>query len=298
MVASYSHFCLDSVPTACFVLGVAACVAAASVSCKPRHAGATDPPPSTPKGGTAEEHAPEPIIRLDPPVMDEPKSDAPDGQLLRLRLNEGYQETRVFEGQAQIQYSGGEPITQQINMRVAAKVEAVDDGVYSIRLEPGPITVEQEGQPGQSGLVTEEPAVVDVDTRGRLLTPTNALVSTLQTIGFIPLPEKRVAPGAKWSISGERSWPLLGNVSVSETFTFRGAAKLDGKKVHRIDHSVEGSVGSIATNAVYYVDAETGTLRRGEVHMSGKIELPTQDGAKAPAEIDIRLTIRSLPHTR
>lgn len=230
--------------------------------------------------------------------MDEPKRDAPEGQLLRLRLSKAYQDTRIFEGRAEIRYPGGKLVTQEINMRVTATVESVDGDVYAIRLEPSPITVEQEGQPGQSGLLTEEPAVVDVDTRGRLLTPTNALVSTLQTIGFVPLPEKRVAPGAKWSLSGERSWPLLGDVSVQETFTYRGVAQLDRRKVHRIDHFVKGSLGSIDTSATYYLDAETGTLRRGEVHVSGKVDLPTQDGTKAPAQVEIHVTIRNLQHTR
>ncbi|MER3413001.1 MAG: hypothetical protein C4341_01955 [Armatimonadota bacterium] len=226
--------------------------------------------------------------------MEEPKNDEPKGELLRLRLKPGYEETRTFEGKARIELDGGDPITQQINMRVTAKVQRVDGDVYEILLEPSPITVQQEGQPDQSGLLTEEPAVVDVDTRGRLLTPTNALVSTLQTIGYVPLPEKRILPGAKWSLSGERSWPLLGNVSVRETFIYRGAEKLEGRKVHHIDQLVKGSISSIKTEASYYLDADTGTLRSGEVRISGKIEIPGPDGSKSPAEVSIRLTIRKI----
>lgn len=295
-----SNSCLVLAPNTVFVFALAALLGLALGSCSGKRGTKTaaQPRPAEQEDAHKPTAPSTPIVRLDPPVMEEPKNDAPEGELLRLRLSRGYQETRVFEGQAQLRFVGGEPVTQRINMRVSATVEAVDGDVYAIRLEPSPITVDQPGQAGQSGLLTEEPAIVDVDTRGRLLTPTNALVSTLQTIGFVPLPEKRVAPGAKWSLSGQRSWPLLGDVSVRETFTYHGVAKLDGRKVHRIDHSVKGSISSIDTNATYYLDAETGTLLRGEVHMSGKVDLPNQDGAKAPAEVDIRLTIRNLRHTR
>lgn len=224
--------------------------------------------------------------------MDEPKADAPKGELLRLRLQHGFEETRVFEGQAQIRIAGGEPVTQQIRMRVTARVQEVDGDVYAIRLDPSPITVQQEGQEGQSGLLTEEPAVIDVDARGRVLTPTDALVSAIQTIGYVPLPEKRVAPGATWSLSGERSWPLLGKVSVTETFTYRGAEQMDGRKVHRVDQLVRGSIDSIRTEATYYLDAKTGTLHRGEVRIGGKMEIPGPEGAVTPADVSIRLTIR------
>lgn len=224
--------------------------------------------------------------------MNEPKADAPKGELLRLRLQRDFEETRVFEGQAQIRLAGREPITQQIRMRVTARVQEVDGDVYAIRLEPGPITVQQEGRDEQSGLLTEEPSVIDVDTRGRVLTPTDALVSAIQTIGYVPLPEKRVAPGATWSLSGERSWPLLGKVSVTETFTYRGSEQMDGRKVHRVDQLVQGSMDSIKTEATYYLDTRTGTLHRGEVRIGGKMEMPGPDGTVTPAEVSIRISIR------
>lgn len=252
--------------------------------------------PPQPKGQARDQQAAEqpvePIVRLDPPKMDEPKADAPKGELLRLRLEKGYEETRLFEGQSWIQFAGAEPITQEIRMRVTTQVKQVDGDVYAILLEPSAVTLQQQGRQGQSGLLTEEPTLVDVDSRGRLLTPTSALVSDLQTIGFVPLPEKRVAPGATWSLSGERTWPLLGKVTVKETFTYRGIEQLDGRKVYRIDQRVQGSLSSITTEATYYLDVETGTLRQGKVQIKGKMHIPGPDGSKNSAEVSIRLTIR------
>jgi len=279
---------------ACFLAALSTLLGLSATSCsRKRSAQTPSEPPSQAQGRTTEAAGSStPIVRLEPPTMDEPKADAPKGELLRLRLRQGFEETRVFEGQAQIRIAGGEPVTQQIRMRVTARVQEVDGDVYAIRLDPSPITVQQEGQEGQSGLLTEEPAVIDVDARGRVLTPTDALVSAIQTIGYVPLPEKRVAPGATWSLSGERSWPLLGKVSVTEKFTYRGAEQMHGRRVHRIDQLVTGSIDSINTEATYYLDAQTGSLHRAEVRIGGKMEMPGPDGTVTPADVSIRLAIR------
>lgn len=233
-----------------------------------------------------------PIVRLDPPEMLEPNADAPRGDLLRLRLKEGYEEVRVFEGQARIRLAGAEPIMQRIRARVKVEVQQVDGDVYAIRLAPTAITVGEDGRDNQAGLLTKEPALIDVDSRGRVLTPTDAIVNAIQTIGFVPLPEKRVAPGATWSLTGVRTWPLLGEVRVTEEFTYRGVEQQGGRKVHRIEHHVRGSLDSVTTEATYYLDAETGTLRRGEVQIGGSISVPDPGRTTAKAEVSIHLAIR------
>jgi hypothetical protein len=247
--------------------------------------------PSTSEGPSAEPN--EPIVRLDPPKLDEPKADAPRGTLLRLHLKPGESFVRVFRGQSEISLDGADPVVQKFNMRVTATVEGQDGEVYTIKMVSTPLTVEEGATSERSGLFTEKPTFLDVDNRGRLLTPPDAVVAAVQTIGFLPFPEKRILPGASWSMTGEREWPLLGKVKATETWTFRGQEKLNGSPAYKIEQTTKSDIEGLRASATYYLNPETGRLIAGTVRQEGRIELPSSNGKSQLARVKLILEITS-----
>ncbi len=290
--------CQDSRGIAGFALGVGLLLSVTIGGCSaekgPQHTGDhPDQDRTTLQAPTPEDS--EPIVRLDPPTLEEPKADAPKGVLLRLNLKPGQSFVRVFRGESRISLEGAEPVVQKFSMSVTSSVESQDGDIYTLKLVATPLTVEKGEATERSGFFTEKPTVVDVDSRGRLLTPPEAVVAAVQLIGFIPFPEKRIVPGTSWSMTGEREWPLLGKVKATETWTFQGEETFRGVRAYKVEQTTKSDVKGLKARAVFYFEATTGRLIGGNVRQEGTVSLPAPNGEARQAEVSLVVEITSDP---
>jgi hypothetical protein len=126
--------------------------------------------------------------------------------------------------------------------------------------------------------------------------------------GMAVLPEKPVSAGDTWTQQAGMAMPMLGRISVKNTYRYEGTEKRDGKELEKIDHTLKMDISpqkdkpqpfeikmtDQKMQGTIYFDNEAGQLVETKTGGTMKMTISV-GGQQIEQEIDMSQTLRLAP---
>jgi hypothetical protein len=233
------------------------------------------------------------------PQIEEPQADAENGVLLRMKFQKGAKYSREFTGAIDVQAVKGEASPPKealqrssLKMTYSLTVQSIENGIATLKIESTPLEVTSGGNKatwvpqGQSGEIV-------VDTLGRVRTDVEGIISGVQGVGFVPLPEKKVALGSEWKRVSSQSMYPFAEVTINERYIYRGREIIDKVACDRIDLVGTGSLPGMKLGGRHYFRTSDGSLYRAELTQTAVIDVPAENGAIRRARVSVSVSVRA-----